>query len=201
MGGCRAEDPEVTVEATPAATPTTPRPTLRLPHARSAPLPRLTVLRSPASPDPRPNSPRTTVAGRHHVLKASTTPSRRPSVRHHTQLTQRRACRVQRSPDGQNGHHFAGSRSSHSSFATPPDDVLVGPDPRERWTPPPEPGALNWVRTKGARPGWLSLCDGAVVLAKAASKAYRHHLPETRPLFAASPTRLASKSLRGCRKV
>ncbi|HWN42121.1 MAG TPA: DJ-1/PfpI family protein [Thermoanaerobaculia bacterium] len=176
MGGCRAEDPEVTVEATPAATPTPLPPSAPIPPSPvPAPTPTVDGGPIPGQSGPAADLPtdRPLRAGILVLNGVYNTELAAPfDVLHHTQFHTQPGMQVFTvSPDGKLVTTFEGLKITpdHSFANAPQIDILVIPSTRGSMDADLQNQALlNWVRTAGAEARHvLSLCDGAFVLAKA----------------------------------
>lgn len=176
MGGCRAEDPEVTVEATPAATPTLPPPSPPIPPSPvPAPTPIADGAPMPGQSGPAADLPkdRPLRAGILVINGVYNTELAAPfDVLHHTQFHTQPGMQVFTvSPDGKPVTTFEGLKITpdHSFANAPQIDILVIPSTRGSMDADLQNQALlDWVRTTGGQARHvLSLCDGAFVLAKA----------------------------------
>jgi len=174
--GCRAEDPEVTVEATPAATPTPPPPSAPIPPSPvPAPTPAADGGPIPGQSGPVADLPkdRPLRAGILVLNGVYNTELAAPfDVLHHTRFHTQPGLQVFTvSPDGQPVTTFEGLKITpdHSFANAPQIDILVVPSTRGSMDADLQNQALlNWVRTTaGQARHVLSLCDGAFVLAKA----------------------------------
>jgi putative intracellular protease/amidase len=174
--GCRAEEPEVIVEATPVATPTPPPPSApAAPMPAPAPTPAADGAPIPGQSGPAADLPtdRPLRAGILVLNGVYNTELAAPfDVLHHTQFHTKPGMQVFTvSPDGQPVTTFEGLRiTPNHSFANAPQiDILVVPSTRGSMDADLQNQALlNWVRTTGGQARHvLSLCDGAFVLAKA----------------------------------
>ena len=173
---CRAEDPEVTVEATPVATPTPPPPSAPIPPSPvPAPTPTADGTPIPGQSGPVADLPkdRPLRAGILVVNGVYNTELAAPfDVLHHTQFHTQPGMQVFTvSPDGKPVTTFEGLKITpdHSFANAPQIDILVVPSTRGSMDADLQNQALlNWVRTTGGQARHvLSLCDGAFVLAKA----------------------------------
>lgn len=174
--GCRAEDPEVTVEATPAATPAPPPPSAPIPPSPApAPTPAVDGAPLPGQSGPAADLPRDRPlrAGILVLNGVYNTELAAPfDVLHHTQFHTQPGMQVFTvSPDGKPVTTFEGLKITpdHSFANAPQIDILVVPSTRGSMDADLQNQALlNWVRTTGGQARHvLSLCDGSFVLAKA----------------------------------
>ena len=173
--GCRANDPEGTGEATPAATPTPPPPPApAAPSPAPAPTPADgTALPGQAGPAADLPKDRPLRAAFLVVNGVYNTELAAPyDVFHHTRFHTQPGLEVFTvSPDGKPITTFEGLKlTPDRSFANAGQiDVLVVPSARGSMDADLQNQALiDWVRTTGGQARHvLSLCDGAFVLAKA----------------------------------
>lgn len=171
--GCRAEAPEETGEATPAAAPTPPPPSA--PSPAPAPTPAVDGTPVPGQSGPAADLPkdRPLRAGILVVDGVYNTELAAPfDVLHHTRFHTQPGLHVFTvSPNGGPVTTFEGLKITpdHSFANAPPIDILVVPSTRGSMDADLQNQALiDWVRTAGAEARHvLSLCDGAFVLAKA----------------------------------